>query len=274
MLTLGSTMRVVPRRGLLQGGAALGVTSMLGMSAGAGATEPPSTELKVGGITRLGTEDLMAAKEHGTTSKPVQQTLRWGADRKTADRICSFNRHFAEYAGYWKTTDYLKEVSRDSETTYYDSVSGAPIIAARTIGIALLTNLGLRPLVVRAARQAALRRAARPHDGGLPQGVQLARLALLPAGGGRVGERACAGRRRDGQCRRHASGPQPAGQRGQPMCAVRPTSQRPTLQRRHAQCPASAHSARRLDASAVCINLVSVAGLPEEEKRSDDKVEL
>ena len=140
VLSLGSTMRVVPRRGLLQGGAALGVTGVLGMSAGAGATEPPpSTELKVGGITRLGTEDLMAAKEHGTTSRPVQEGLRWGTDRKTADRICSFNRHFAEHAGYWKTTDYLKEVSRDTETTYYDSVSGARA-AARTATVAVAAS--------------------------------------------------------------------------------------------------------------------------------------
>jgi len=72
----------------------------------------------------------MAAKEHGTTSRPVQEGLRWGTDRKTADRICSFNRHFAEHAGYWKTTDYLKEVSRDTETTYYDSVSGKPLFVA------------------------------------------------------------------------------------------------------------------------------------------------
>lgn len=51
-------------------------------------------------------------------------------DRSTADRICNFNRHYAEYAGYWKSTDYLKEVSRDGPTVYYDSVTGKPLFVA------------------------------------------------------------------------------------------------------------------------------------------------
>ena len=29
---------------------------------------------------------------------------------QTADRICNFNRHYAEFAGYWTTTNFLKEV--------------------------------------------------------------------------------------------------------------------------------------------------------------------
>merc|ERR1719331_1888145 len=72
----------------------------------------------------------MAPKAHGTTNAAVQQKLRWGADRGTADRICSFNRHLAEYAGYFKTTDFRQEVSLAAETTYYDSVTGKPLFVA------------------------------------------------------------------------------------------------------------------------------------------------
>ena len=43
-----------------------------------------------------GTESIMSPKAHGTTEKPVQENLRWNCDRKTADNICSFNRHYAE----------------------------------------------------------------------------------------------------------------------------------------------------------------------------------
>jgi len=49
---------------------------------------------------------------------------------RQADRICSFNRHYAEYAGYWKNTNYLKEVDRNQPTVYYDSVSGKPLFVA------------------------------------------------------------------------------------------------------------------------------------------------
>ena len=75
-------------------------------------------------------EDTMSQKGHGTTATPVQQNLRWNVDRENADRICSFNRRYAEYAGYWKTTDFLKEVSRTEPTVYYDSVTGLPLFVA------------------------------------------------------------------------------------------------------------------------------------------------
>ena len=75
-------------------------------------------------------EEVMAPKKHGTTDAPVQQNLRWGCEWKTADKICSFNRHYAEFAGYWATTNFLQEVDRDGETTYYDSVTGKPLFIA------------------------------------------------------------------------------------------------------------------------------------------------
>lgn len=46
------------------------------------------------------------------------------------DRICNFNRHYAEYAGYWKSTKFLSEVPRDKPTVYYDSVTGKPLFVA------------------------------------------------------------------------------------------------------------------------------------------------
>ena len=47
----------------------------------------------------MGGEELMAEKGHGTSATPVQQELRWDCDVKVADRICNFNRHYAEYRG-------------------------------------------------------------------------------------------------------------------------------------------------------------------------------
>lgn len=46
-----------------------------------------------------GSEDIMKPKEHGTSHTPVQENLRWGCDYDTADRICNYNRHYAEYSG-------------------------------------------------------------------------------------------------------------------------------------------------------------------------------
>ena len=78
----------------------------------------------------MGTEEMMSQKDHGTSSVPVQKDLRWNCDVETADRICNFNRHYAEYAGYWEATNFLEEVDREKETTYYDSVSGKPLFIA------------------------------------------------------------------------------------------------------------------------------------------------
>ena len=75
-------------------------------------------------------ESVMAPKAHGTCDRPVQDKLRWDCDRTVADRICCFNRHYAEYSGYWTKTSFLAEVDRDKETTYYDSVTGKPLFIA------------------------------------------------------------------------------------------------------------------------------------------------
>ena len=75
-------------------------------------------------------ESIMCKKAHGTSDSPVQKELRWNCDYETADRICNFNRHYAEYAGYFLSTSFLKEVDRTKETTYYDSVTGKPLFIA------------------------------------------------------------------------------------------------------------------------------------------------
>ena len=53
-----------------------------------------------------------------------------GCDVETADRICCFNRHYAEHKGYAKGTRWLETVDPTAVTTYYDSVSGKPLFRA------------------------------------------------------------------------------------------------------------------------------------------------
>jgi peptide methionine sulfoxide reductase MsrB len=60
----------------------------------------------------------------------VQETLRWDCDKETADRICCFNRHYAEYSGYWESTPFLNEARISKDLTFYDSVTGKPLFVA------------------------------------------------------------------------------------------------------------------------------------------------
>lgn len=76
-------------------------------------------------------ESVMSKKAHGTSEKPVMKNLRWKCDFDTADRICNFNRHYAEYAGYWQTTDFLKSLDKeDQPIKFYDSVTGKLLFTA------------------------------------------------------------------------------------------------------------------------------------------------
>lgn len=90
------------------------------------------------------TESVMSEKAHGTCERPVMDNLRqlafqivsivifvrWNCDFKTADRICCYNRHYAEHSGYWEHTTFLQEESGSEEITFYDSVSGKPLFIA------------------------------------------------------------------------------------------------------------------------------------------------
>jgi peptide methionine sulfoxide reductase MsrB len=79
----------------------------------------------------MGDESLMAQKEHGTCVGPPQKTLRWGSDKGTADKICCFNRHYAEQSGYWLSTSFLEDESEASgEITFRDSITGKPLFVA------------------------------------------------------------------------------------------------------------------------------------------------
>ena len=81
----------------------------------------------------LAGEEVMKEKAHGTCEKPVQADLKYGCDFSTADRICCFNRHYAEYSGYAfkEPRTWVQEIQDVSgPVTYYDSVTGKPLFKA------------------------------------------------------------------------------------------------------------------------------------------------
>ena len=90
-----------------------------------------SEELAVGGTMRMGDSSIMTQKSHGTSEVPVQENLRFGASRKLADKICNYNRHFAELGGYFKETSFESVVMNSSgPVVFYDSNSGKPLFVA------------------------------------------------------------------------------------------------------------------------------------------------
>ena len=80
----------------------------------------------------MGDEDIMAQKAHGTSATPVQQKLRWNCKVELADRICNFNRHYAEPGGSWeRSTTFLQEEEQSTgDITFYDSNTGKPLFVA------------------------------------------------------------------------------------------------------------------------------------------------
>jgi len=85
------------------------------------------------GLPIVAEESVMDQKAHGTSEKPVQKELRWKCDFDTADRICNFNRHYAEFAGYWQTTEflqYIKDNYKGEPLDFYDSVTGKLLFKA------------------------------------------------------------------------------------------------------------------------------------------------
>ena len=83
-------------------------------------------------------EKIMAPKGHGTYHKPAQAKLRFGCDFATADRICNYNRHYAEHSGYFlsgrRKTAFLQAVEDAKQTnetiTFFDSNTGLPLFTA------------------------------------------------------------------------------------------------------------------------------------------------
>mmetsp|Transcript_27797 Transcript_27797/g.49078 ORF Transcript_27797/g.49078 Transcript_27797/m.49078 type:complete len:168 (+) Transcript_27797:98-601(+) len=90
--------------------------------------EEAKKETKKGPVA--GDESLMSQKKNGTADKPPMKPLRWACDWETANRICCFNRHYAEHSGYFRTTKWPKEVAQDKPTIYYDCISGKPLFKA------------------------------------------------------------------------------------------------------------------------------------------------
>jgi len=83
--------------------------------------------------TVMGDESIMSRKEHGTSSTPVQSNLRWRCDNKTADRICNYNRHYAEHSGYFRSTSFLKETATAAPLNpvkFFDSNTGKLLYTA------------------------------------------------------------------------------------------------------------------------------------------------
>jgi hypothetical protein len=82
----------------------------------------------------IGDESLMSPKAHGTSSTPVQENLRWDCDQKVADNICNFNRHYAEFRGYWKSTNFIEEAKveyeKNGKIEFYDSNTGKLLFIA------------------------------------------------------------------------------------------------------------------------------------------------
>mmetsp|Transcript_19729 Transcript_19729/g.23553 ORF Transcript_19729/g.23553 Transcript_19729/m.23553 type:complete len:222 (+) Transcript_19729:120-785(+) len=90
-----------------------------------------SANIQVGGKVQLGEESIMAPKAHGTSEKPVQESLKYNVSNKLADRISNYNRQFAEQGGYFESTTFEKSVrAADGPLTYYDSVTGKALFVA------------------------------------------------------------------------------------------------------------------------------------------------
>ena len=77
----------------------------------------------------------MSKKAHGTTTVALDPSkLIWSVNAKEADRICCFNRHYAEASGTFQgNTAFMKAMRnlKDGETiTFYDTVYNTPLFTA------------------------------------------------------------------------------------------------------------------------------------------------
>lgn len=100
-------------------------------AAAAVALPSPASAASVGGTIQYGEERIMAQKAHGTSAQPVQSDLLYGVSNKLADKICNYNRHFAEMGGYFQSTNFEDVLLNAKEpVTFYDSVTGKPLFVA------------------------------------------------------------------------------------------------------------------------------------------------
>jgi hypothetical protein len=95
------------------------------------ALSSPASAASVGGTIQYGEERIMVQKAHGTSAQPVQSDLLYGVSNKLADKICNYNRHFAEMGGYFQSTNFEDVLLNAKEpVTFYDSVTGKPLFVA------------------------------------------------------------------------------------------------------------------------------------------------
>jgi len=100
-------------------------------SANVNANAINTSEVKVGGKIVYGDETIMNQKGHGSTESPVQSNLLYGVDQDLANKICSYNRRFAEFAGSFTKTSFEKDLRASTgPMTFYDSVTGKPLFVA------------------------------------------------------------------------------------------------------------------------------------------------
>ena len=117
------TMKINVGRGLLSGGVVLATGYAAGLV-------PNPFVLAGSQYPVRGDESIMNPKDHGTSALPVQSKLKYGVDLKLADRICNYNRRWAENAGYFQSTSLLADIDPSKETTFYDSVTGKALFVA------------------------------------------------------------------------------------------------------------------------------------------------
>lgn len=81
----------------------------------------------------IGDESIMSKKANGSCDRPPQPFLRFGVDETKANRICCFNRKFAEESGYAFSSkvSWLETLeNQEKQMVYYDSVTGRPLFVA------------------------------------------------------------------------------------------------------------------------------------------------
>ncbi|KAL3943071.1 MAG: hypothetical protein SGBAC_002848 [Bacillariaceae sp.] len=107
------------------------VASLATAAVGFALSPNPASAVEVGGKMKLGDESIMSQKGHGTSANPVQSDLLYGVSEKLADKISNYNRQFAEFAGYFRSTSF-EDVVLESKgpVTFYDSVTGKPLFVA------------------------------------------------------------------------------------------------------------------------------------------------
>ena len=75
----------------------------------------------------ISSDNLMKEKNHGTCLNSPQNPLRWGVNVELSENICCFNRNYAEPSGYWKNTKLVKDLKKNKQITFYDTITNKPL---------------------------------------------------------------------------------------------------------------------------------------------------